>query len=534
MVRSSEKYDVDKMLDMELDDIVFGSTKENKRQDQNRKEASSYTKFKKTRGKSGNDSNRVYVSNISWDVQWQDLKDHMRGEDGNLNVVRADMMEDNTGRSKGWGIVQYSNSRDAEKAILELNNSMLMGRQLNIREDREGAGFRSGAATSVPDKCYNCGRSGHIAKDCMEEPQSDKCYTCGKPGHLARECRESQGDICFKCGRPGHFARDCKFEGGGGTTGNRCYRCGRVGHIARDCESEEKCYKCGEMGHIAKDCSMEGDGDVCYNCGKSGHIARECESDPQGEKCYNCGRAGHFARDCKLEALNNNCFNCGMPGHLARDCRAVGEGQNRNRGRRGSSTSLYVGNLPWDISWQDLKDHMRGTKGNLDIIRADIQEDSRGQSKGFAIVEYATSRDARRAIQEFNETELMDRTIFVREDNEGGESTYRTPNSRERSRERSPRRERYSRPRRSQIYGRKVYIGNLSFDCSWQDLKDYMREAGDVAFATLFEDRSGKSRGCGVVEFKTSEDAGYAIDKLNDSEFMGRKIHVREYREDSQ
>jgi len=529
MVRSPEKYDIDQMLDMELDDIVFSSNKkENKRQTPTRKQPSSYTDFKQSRGKPRNDSNRVYVSNISWDVKWQDLKDHMRGKDGNLNVVRADMMEDDTGRSKGCAIVQFSSSREAEKAIIQLNNTMLLGRQLNVREDREGAGFGLGAAKSLPDKCYNCGRSGHIAKDCMEEPQSDKCYNCGKPGHLARECTETEGDICYKCGRPGHFARDCKFEGGGG---NRCYKCGRIGHIARDCESEEKCYKCGEMGHIAKDCSLEGEGDICYNCGKIGHIARECESDPQGEKCYNCGRAGHFARDCKLEALNNNCFKCGMSGHLARDCRAAGERQNRGRGR--SSTSLYVGNLPWDISWQDLKDHMRGTKGNLDIIRADIQEDNRGQSKGFAIVEYATTRDARRAIQEFNETELMGRTIFVREDNEGGDTTYRNLDSRERSRDRSPRRGRNTRSRRSQIYGRKVYVGNLSFDCSWQDLKDYMRQAGDVAFATLFEDRSGRSRGCGVVEFETSGDADYAIDKLNDSEFMGRKIHVREYREDS-
>jgi len=514
MVRSSEKYDIDQMLDMELDDIVFsGSTKENKKQDQ-KKGASSYTNFKKTRGKSGTDSNRVFVSNISWDVQWQDLKDHMRGEDGKLNVVRADMMEDNTGRSKGCAIVEYSNLRDAERAISELQNSELMGRQLNIREDREGAGFGLGGAASAPDKCYNCGKSGHIAKDCMEE-QSEKCYSCGKPGHIARDCRaEAQGDTCWKCGKVGHFARDCKFE--------------------EDDGNSNRCYKCGEKGHIARDCSMEGEGDICYNCGKTGHIARECRIEPQGVKCYNCGRAGHFARDCKLEALNNDCFNCGMPGHLARDCRAV-DGE-QNRGRRESTNKLYVGNLPWDISWQDLKDHMRGTRGDLDIIRADIQEDNKGLSKGFAIVEYGTTRDARRAIQEFNETELNGRTIFVREDNQDESYGSRVFDSRERSRDRSPRRRRYrrssSKSRRSQIYGKKVYVGNLSFDCSWQDLKDYMRQGGDVAFATLFEDRSGKSRGCGVVEYETSEDAGNAIDELNGSYFLGRKIHVREYRED--
>ena len=40
---------------------------------------------------------RVFVGNLSWDVEWQDLKDHMR-QGG--NVVHADVMKENGGRSK--------------------------------------------------------------------------------------------------------------------------------------------------------------------------------------------------------------------------------------------------------------------------------------------------------------------------------------------------------------------------------------------------------------------------------------------------
>jgi hypothetical protein len=39
----------------------------------------------------------VYVGNLSWDAQWQDLKDHMRGPNQDLNVLHADIMLDPTG-----------------------------------------------------------------------------------------------------------------------------------------------------------------------------------------------------------------------------------------------------------------------------------------------------------------------------------------------------------------------------------------------------------------------------------------------------
>ena len=40
---------------------------------------------------------RVYVGNLSWDAQWQDLKDHMRGPNQDLNVLHADIMSESTG-----------------------------------------------------------------------------------------------------------------------------------------------------------------------------------------------------------------------------------------------------------------------------------------------------------------------------------------------------------------------------------------------------------------------------------------------------
>lgn len=54
---------------------------------------------------------------------------------------------------------------------------------------------------------------------------------------------------------------------------------------------------------------------------------------------------------------------------------------------------------------------------------------------------------------------------------------------------------------------------------SWQDLKDHMREAGDVCFADAFKD------GSGVVEFLRYEDMKYAIKKLDDSRFRSHEVY---------
>ena len=76
----------------------------------------------------------VYVGNLSWDVSWQDLKDHMKNAG---NVVHADVMMGNDGRSRGCGLVTFASAQDAENAIAILNDTDLNGRPIFVREDRE-------------------------------------------------------------------------------------------------------------------------------------------------------------------------------------------------------------------------------------------------------------------------------------------------------------------------------------------------------------------------------------------------------------
>jgi hypothetical protein len=45
--------------------------------------------------------------------------------------------------------------------------------------------------------------------------------------------------------------------------------------------------------------------------------------------------------------------------------------------------------------------------------------------------------------------------------------------------------------------GCRIFVGNLSYSTTWQNLKDHMRKAGNVKFADVFMDQRGKSKGCG-------------------------------------
>jgi len=62
------------------------------------------------------------------------LKDHMRKAG---DVTRADVFEDDRGRSKGIGIVEYRSLADANRAIRDLNKSTLDGRTIFVKEDED-------------------------------------------------------------------------------------------------------------------------------------------------------------------------------------------------------------------------------------------------------------------------------------------------------------------------------------------------------------------------------------------------------------
>ena len=73
----------------------------------------------------------------------------------------------------------------------------------------------------------------------------------------------------------------------------------------------------------------------------------------------------------------------------------------------------------------------------------------------------------------------------------------------------------------------KLYVGNISFDTSQQDLQNAFGEVGTVTSATIIEDReTGRSRGFGFVEMSSQSEGESAIAHFNGKDLNGRELKV--------
>ncbi|KAG7243124.1 hypothetical protein INR49_016499 [Caranx melampygus] len=172
---------------------------------------------------------------------------------------------------------------------------------------------------------------------------------------------------------------------------------------------------------------------------------------------------------------------------------------------------IYVGNLPPDIRTKDVEDvfYKYGTIRDIDL------KNRRG-GPPFAFIEFEDPRDA-------------DDAVYGRDgyDYDGYRLRVEFPRSGRGSRGGfggiggAPR-GRYGPPSRRSEY--RVIVSGLPQSGSWQDLKDHMREAGDVCYADVFRD------GTGVVEFVRKEDMTYAVRKLDNTKFRsheGETAYIR-------
>ncbi|XP_034113146.1 serine/arginine-rich splicing factor 1 isoform X2 [Drosophila sulfurigaster albostrigata] len=182
---------------------------------------------------------------------------------------------------------------------------------------------------------------------------------------------------------------------------------------------------------------------------------------------------------------------------------------------------IYVGNLPPDIRTKDIQDlfHKFGKVTFVDL------KNRRGPP--FAFVEFEDARDADDAVKARDGYDYDGYRLRVEFPRGGGPGSYRGNNRNDRSRDGGGRMGGRGPPAKRSQY--RVMVTGLPGSGSWQDLKDHMREAGDVCFADTYKD------GSGVVEFLRHEDMKYAIKKLDDSRFRsheGEVAYIR-VREDS-
>jgi RNA recognition motif-containing protein len=190
--------------------------------------------------------------------------------------------------------------------------------------------------------------------------------------------------------------------------------------------------------------------------------------------------------------------------------------------------------LSYETSWQELKDHMRQA-GNVNS--ATILNNAQGKSAGCAVVVFQKPGEATRAIRELQESDLNGRPIKLREDQKnggangagvvaaagrggGGGGRGGRGGGRLGGRGRGSGRGGAPAHDNGESSGLQVFVANLSYDTSWQDLKDHFKQCGEV-------ERANTRRGTGTVRFTKKEDAQTAVDTLNGVELQGRALEVR-------
>jgi RNA recognition motif-containing protein len=184
--------------------------------------------------------------------------------------------------------------------------------------------------------------------------------------------------------------------------------------------------------------------------------------------------------------------------------------------------SLYAGNLSFDCSRNDLKECFR-SYGKIDNV--EIAEHN-GRSKGFGFVDFSSREAAERALNALDGRDFQGRPLKVKWDRDSSDAT---PAQNDPPGKRMP----GGAKGRSGLSNdgspnTTVHIGNLDFDCRWQDLKQLFGKFGRVEHAEILENPNTKrSKGYGTVQFLTSAEAQRAIDKVNGTEFQNRPIQVK-------
>ncbi|KAJ5918947.1 hypothetical protein N7454_010091 [Penicillium verhagenii] len=161
-----------------------------------------------------------------------------------------------------------------------------------------------------------------------------------------------------------------------------------------------------------------------------------------------------------------------------------------------SSTRLYLGNLPRNVTKQDIEEHF-STHGSGKITEIKLMN-------GFGFIEYEDAMDARDVVPAFHGSDFKGERLTVQfARGPRRKETFPGP----------PDRPAAPRPRRTMF---RMQVSGLP-ETSWQDLKDFARQSGlDVVYS-----ETGREQGKGIVEFETANDLKTAVEKLDNRDFKG-------------
>lgn len=168
--------------------------------------------------------------------------------------------------------------------------------------------------------------------------------------------------------------------------------------------------------------------------------------------------------------------------------------------------TAYVVNISYDTQNWQLRE-LFSSYGTVSRVFMP-QDRNTGKAKGIAFVTMSTAEELENAIAELNESQVDGRTMYVDKAKPKG-SAKPTPKEKKENET-------------------KLYVGNLSYETTTEDLQEFFSQYGEVSDVYIPYDRdTGSSRGFGFLSMAT-EAANTAIEQANGYELQGRQIQVNE------
>jgi polyadenylate-binding protein len=171
--------------------------------------------------------------------------------------------------------------------------------------------------------------------------------------------------------------------------------------------------------------------------------------------------------------------------------------------RKTGQGNIFIKNLDEMIDNKALHDTFAafGT-----VLSCKVATDDRGVSKGYGFVHYETAEAADAAIKAVNGMLLNDKKVYV------GHHISR--------------KERQSKLDEMRSQFTNLYVKNLDSEVTQEQFEELFKKFGNVTSAVVSVDEEGKSKGFGFVNYEKHEEAQKAVDELNDTDFLGKKLFV--------
>ena len=180
-----------------------------------------------------------------------------------------------------------------------------------------------------------------------------------------------------------------------------------------------------------------------------------------------------------------------------------GGGRGQQRPRHNPGCKLFIGGLPREIGTDELREMFAKFGDMEDCI---VPTDENGVNRGFGFVTYSAKAEAEAAASELDGHKINGRRIGVRDadsDNKKGKNN-----------------------KRKDPEGTKLYIGNLPFKATEEELKKVFDKVATITDLNIITDNAGKAKGFAFAFIKEKENIDGIIKSLNGCELLGRKIRV--------